>query len=154
VRLGSPCRCLSIASYSLDEILTAFGEMTLDCPHRIREGTARNEETDSDLFFVTLEKTAEKYSPTTMYKDYAVSPELFHWESQSVTSQASPTGQRYINHRQRHSNILLFVRRAAKIGSRTAALHVSRIGRLRVARTGTADRVPVAATALDAGGLF
>jgi superfamily II DNA or RNA helicase/HKD family nuclease len=108
------------ASYSLDEILTAFGEMTLERPHRIREGTTRDEGTDSDLFFVTLEKTEEKYSPTTMYKDYAVSPELFHWESQSVTSQASATGQRYINHRQRGSKILLFVRRTAKIGSRTA----------------------------------
>ena len=31
-----------------------------------------------------------------MYKDYAISPELFHWESQSITSQASRTGQRYI----------------------------------------------------------
>ena len=108
------------AFYSLDEILTAFGEMTLDRPHRIREGTTRNEETQSDLFFVTLEKTEEKYSPTTMYKDYAVSPELFHWESQSVTSQASPTGQRYINHHERGSNVLLFVRRTAKVGSRTA----------------------------------
>jgi uncharacterized protein DUF3427 len=104
----------------LDEILTAFGEMTLEQPHRIREGATYNEETDSDLFFVTLEKTEKKYSPTTMYKDYAVSPELFHWESQSVTSQASATGQRYINHRQRGSNIFLFVRRTAKVGSRTA----------------------------------
>ena len=69
---------------------------------------------------MTLEKTEKKYSPTTIYKDYAVSPELFHWESQSVTSQASPTGQRYINHHQRGSNILLFVRRTAKIGTRTA----------------------------------
>ena len=108
------------ASYSLDEILTAFGEMTLERPNRIREGTTPNKETDSDLFFVTLEKTEERYSPTTMYKDYAVSPELFHWESQSGTSQASATGQRYINHRQRGSNILLFARRTAKMGSRTA----------------------------------
>jgi hypothetical protein len=108
------------ASYSLDEILTAFGEMTLEHPHRIREGAARNEETNSDLFFVTLEKTEERYSPTTMYKDYAISPELFHWESQSVTTQASKTGQRYIHHRERGTNILLFVRRTGKAGNRTA----------------------------------
>jgi hypothetical protein len=31
----------------------------------------------------TLEKTEKKYSPTTLYKDYAISPELFHWESPS-----------------------------------------------------------------------
>ena len=108
------------ASYSLDEILAACGEMTLEHPHRIREGAAWNDETNSDLFFVTLEKTEERYSPTTMYKDYAISPELFHWESQSITSQASPTGQRYINHRERGTNILLFVRRTGKMGNRTA----------------------------------
>ena len=108
------------ASYSLDDILTAFGEMTLERPHRIREGTRYNEETRSDLFFVTLEKTEERYSPTTLYKDYAISPELFHWESQSVTSQSSKTGQRYIHHRQVGSNILLFVRRSGRSGTRTA----------------------------------
>ena len=84
------------ASYNLDEILTAFGQMSIEKPHRIREGAAFNEETQSDLFFVTLEKTEKHYSPTTMYKDYAISRELFHWESQSGTSQQSDTGQRYI----------------------------------------------------------
>lgn len=108
------------ASYSLDEVLTAFGEMTLEQPDRIREGVRFNKETDSDLFFVTLEKSEKGYSPTTLYKDYAISPELFHWESQSMTSQASPTGQRYIHHRERGSNILLFVRRTGKLGTRTA----------------------------------
>jgi superfamily II DNA or RNA helicase/HKD family nuclease len=107
-------------SYSLDEILAAFGEMTLAEPHRIREGTKFNPQTNSDLFFVTLEKSEERYSPTTMYKDYAISPVLFHWESQSVTTQASRTGQRYIHHRQQGSHILLFVRRRARAGTRTA----------------------------------
>jgi len=107
-------------SYSLDEILSAFREMTLAEPHRIREGTKLNPETNSDLFFVTLEKSEERYSPTTMYRDYAISPDLFHWESQSVTTQASRTGQRYIHHRRQGSNILLFVRRRARVGSRTA----------------------------------
>jgi superfamily II DNA or RNA helicase len=108
------------ASYSLDDVLTAFGEMTLDRPHRIREGTARNEETNSDLFFVTLEKTEDRYSPSTMYKDYAISPDRFHWESPSTISQASPTAQRYIHQQPRGSNILLFVRRTRSVGSRTA----------------------------------
>ncbi|TVS88074.1 DUF3427 domain-containing protein, partial [Mycobacterium helveticum] len=35
---------------------------------------------------------------------------LNNWESQSTTTSASPTGQRYIHHRQRGSHILLFVR--------------------------------------------
>ena len=108
------------ASYNLEEILTAFGEMSLEKPHRIREGTTFNDETKSDLFFVTFEKSEKQYSPTTMYKDYAISPELLHWESQSITSQKSSTGQRYIHHRSRETNILIFARRTQTLGGRTA----------------------------------
>ena len=42
-----------------------------------------------DAFFVTLKKSESDYSPTTMYRDYPISPTLFHWESQSTTSVAS-----------------------------------------------------------------
>jgi hypothetical protein len=45
---------------------------------------------------------------------------LFHWESQSGTREASPTGQRYIHHRARGTNVLLFVRRCATEAGRTA----------------------------------
>lgn len=45
-----------------------------------------------------------------MYRDYPISPELFHWESQSTTSVASETGQRHLNHARQGSSILLFVR--------------------------------------------
>ena len=50
------------------------------------------------------------FSPTTRYRDYAISPTLIHWESQSTTSATSPTGQRYINHGERGTNIVLFAR--------------------------------------------
>ena len=69
-----------------------------------------SKETQSDAFFVTLTKSESEYSPTTMYRDYAISPELFHWESQSTTSVASATGQRYLNHTAMGWNILLFTR--------------------------------------------
>jgi hypothetical protein len=59
---------------------------------------------------VTLTKSEADYSPTTMYQDYAISPTLFHWESQSTTSVASSTGQRYINHGELGSSILIFTR--------------------------------------------
>ena len=49
-----------------------------------------------------------------MYRDYAISSELFHWKSQSQTSEASPTGQRYINHQANGSRVALFVRNAKK----------------------------------------
>ena len=50
------------------------------------------------------------FSPTTRYRDYAISPELIHWESQSATAADSPTGQRYINQREDGTNVVLFAR--------------------------------------------
>ena len=37
-------------------------------------------------------------------------PDLIHWESQSTTSTPSPVGQRYINHVERGTNVVLFSR--------------------------------------------
>jgi hypothetical protein len=99
------------ASYSREEILAALGFASMRrTPSTMREGVAWCELANADAFLITLKKTDTDYSPTTMYRDFALSPELFHWESQSTTSSASPTGQRYIHHRQRGSHILLFVR--------------------------------------------
>ncbi len=99
------------ASYSREEILAGLGWVSEKrTPATMREGVAWCPEVNADAFLITLKKTDTDYSPTTMYRDFAVSPELFHWESQSTTSAASPTGQRYIHHRERGSNILLFVR--------------------------------------------
>ncbi|MCX5932862.1 MAG: DUF3427 domain-containing protein, partial [Cyanobacteria bacterium] len=66
--------------------------------------------TQCDVFFITLKKSERLFSPTTRYNDYAISPWEFHWESQSLTREASPTGQRYIHHGIRGSQVLLFVR--------------------------------------------
>ena len=71
----------------------------------------RPEAMSASIFFVTLKKSEADYSPTTMYRDYPISPTLFHWESQSTTALASPTGQRYVNGT---SNVLLFVREQEK----------------------------------------
>ena len=102
------------ARHSLVEIFSAFGRITPGHFYQHREGTYRDQATNSDLFFVTLEKSERDYSPSTLYKDYAISPTQFHWESQSTTSQQSPTGQRYIRHRELGGHILLFVRSRKK----------------------------------------
>ena len=57
--------------------------------------------------FINLKKSDAEFSPSTMYRDYPISSNLFHWESQSTTSIASPTGQRYLSG---SSSVLLFVR--------------------------------------------
>ena len=98
------------ARHSLVEILSAFSVITPDKFFQPQAGVYYHEPSKSDLFFVTLEKSERDYSPTTLYKDYAISPTLFHWESQGATSESSPTGQRYIKHRERGTNVLLFVR--------------------------------------------
>ncbi|MCV7266621.1 DUF3427 domain-containing protein [Mycolicibacterium doricum] len=99
------------ASYSREEILAALGWTAQGrSPSTMREGVAWCPEVNADAFLITLKKTDTDYSPTTMYRDYALNRELFHWESQSTTSAVSPTGQRYLQHRERGSHILLFVR--------------------------------------------
>ena len=76
----------------------------------MREGVKHLPEKRLDLFLTTLEKSEKHYSPTTMYEDYAVDARHFHWQSQSTTSEASPTGQRYIHHAAMGYRPLLFVR--------------------------------------------
>jgi superfamily II DNA or RNA helicase len=95
------------ARYSRDEALAAFGVTN---PGSVRQGVKWIEDERADVFFVTLRKTEKHYSPTTMYKDRAITPSLFQWESQSLTSAASPTGQRYIHHGRHGSTIHLFIR--------------------------------------------
>jgi hypothetical protein len=102
------------ARHSLRDVLTAFGILTVGGSVYEQTGVFRDERTNSDLFFVTLEKSERDYSPSTLYKDYAISPELFHWESQSGTTRLSKTGQRYIRHKERGGRILLFVRQRRK----------------------------------------
>lgn len=97
------------ARYQREEILAA-----LDFPRRpnsFREGVLYLPDHNVDAFFITLKKSEADYSPTTMYADYPISRELFHWESQSTTSTSSKTGQRYLSGT---STVLLFVRHEAK----------------------------------------
>lgn len=103
------------AYYSRHEALAGLDfRETVHKPTYFRhaEGVAFVENALTDVFFVTLEKNEKTRSETTMYRDYAVSREKFHWQSQSTTSQHSPTGQRYITsvHNNAQVQRLLFVR--------------------------------------------
>ncbi|WP_204037736.1 DUF3427 domain-containing protein [Micromonospora qiuiae] len=95
------------ARYSRNEACAAFG---MPNPGSLREGVKWLPDARADIFFVTLVKSEQHYSPTTMYADRAITDTLFQWESQSTTSSASPTGQRYIHHAQRGWTVHLFVR--------------------------------------------
>jgi superfamily II DNA or RNA helicase len=100
----------SHATYGLYELIAANGLTNNGALRENREGVLWSETQKTDLFFVTLNKSDDDYSATTRYQDYPISPTLFHWESQSRTSTASPTGQRYINHAAVGSQVVLFVR--------------------------------------------
>lgn len=100
------------ARYTREEAVSALGYVSIDGrkPNSFREGVMFSKPAQTDAFFVTLKKSEADYSPTTMYRDYAISPSLFHWESQSGTSVASRTGRRYLHHREQGSHVLLFTR--------------------------------------------
>lgn len=100
------------ARYSLDEVLTGVDERNKHGGiKRIQTGVYYIERLGTDLLFVTLEKSAKEYSPTTLYNDYAISPKRFHWETQSSCHPDTGTGQRYIRTRLGSGNqALLFVR--------------------------------------------
>jgi hypothetical protein len=76
-----------------------------------------------NLLFYTLKKSEALFSPSTRYRDLALGPALFHWESHSTTTTASPTGQRTIHHASRGSRVLLY-RCAEACGGIAAALAV------------------------------
>jgi hypothetical protein len=62
-----------------------------------------------ELLFVTLDKSGKGFSPTTRYRDYVISPTLFHWETQSTAS-VTGTGRRYIESPANGQSFYLFVR--------------------------------------------
>ena len=100
------------ARYQREEVLAALDYATLNRrPNSFREGVLYVPELEVDAFFVTLKKSEAAYSPTTMYRDYPIDRYHFHWESQSTTTVASPTGQRYLGGT---STVLFFVREEVK----------------------------------------
>jgi hypothetical protein len=65
---------------------------------------------NTEVFFVTLDKSEKAFSPSTRYEDFALSSTQFHWQSQGTTSENSSTGQRYVHQQVNGARFLLFVR--------------------------------------------
>lgn len=106
---------LSHATYRREEVLAGLQYGSLEQGKNVqhREGVAWCPASSTDAFFVTLNKDDKKHSATTMYKDYALSPDVFHWESQNTTSPTSPTGRRYLDRASHGSRVLIFTRDTA-----------------------------------------
>ena len=105
--LGFDCPLDLHCTYTRDQLLVALDFLKTSS---VREGVKWLPGKNLDIFFITLNKADKDYSPTTMYNDYSINENLFHWQSQSTTAETSSMGQRYIHHDERGSKVLLFVR--------------------------------------------
>ena len=104
VELRSHC------TYRRDEILAGIG--WADGARKSRgqaAGVVYSETTNVDALLVTLHKEEKQFAPSTRYRDYPISADLFHWESQNSTTLNSAVGRRYI---EGTSHVLLFTRAA------------------------------------------
>jgi len=96
--------------YTRSQIFVALQLSTEKSKSSNREGVAFNNTLNTEALFVTLDKSEGDYSPTTMYEDYSITENLFHWQSQNSAKPYSPKGLSYINHLKESKTILLFVR--------------------------------------------
>ena len=145
VPLGFDCPLDLHCTYTRDQILIAMDYMT---PKNVREGVKWLPDKQVDVFFITLNKADKDYSPTTMYNDYSINESLFHWQSQSTTSDTASTGQRYINHRQQGRSL----RAGVQAGQhRRCTVYLSRNGSLCEAHRQQADEYYMASGPADSG---
>jgi superfamily II DNA or RNA helicase len=100
--------------YTTSQVLTAFGYFNEEKAPEFREGVKYFEDRKTDIFFITLNKSDKDFSPSTLYEDYAINERLFHWQTQSRTTEKSNMAQRYIHHRKMGNRIALFVREYKK----------------------------------------
>lgn len=122
------------ATYSRFEIMAAVDERT-------KKGGVKKTQTGVyyvaprklDLLFVTLHKDERRFSATTMYRDYPITPSLFHWESQSTCHPATKTGARYLEVGGGLQEALLFVRERQQ-DERGAAMAYMNLGDVRYKR--------------------
>jgi superfamily II DNA or RNA helicase/HKD family nuclease len=96
--------------YSRREIQTAIDHFSESRKPQSREGVLRLMEEKLEVLFVTLDKSEGHFSLTTSYEDYAISPERFHWQSQSPASDSSESGRRYIEQVSNGWRFFLFAR--------------------------------------------
>ena len=114
MKIGIPLALNLHARYSRDQILAAFGEHQFDKKSSSREGVLDIKSINTELLFVTLDKSDKKFSPSTSYHDYAVNEWLFHWQTQNSARPDKGKGLEYVNHLALNKQVLLFIREKSK----------------------------------------
>lgn len=100
--------------YPKEHILVAFGDTTMNKKSSSQEGVLNIASANVQVLFVTLNKNEQQFTATTMYHDYAISPTLFHWQTQNSARPNSGRGLGYIQQKQNNKTFILFVREQAK----------------------------------------
>ena len=107
---GMPIALEQYGCYTREEVFAIFGRQTAD---RKMQGSVAGvfnlEELNTELFFVTLNKSDKDFSAETMYNDYVISENEFRWESQNNDSHQGK-GSRFVMQKENHKKFLLFVR--------------------------------------------
>ncbi len=98
------------AAYGTAEIKAAFGLATLERSGPAGVGVIPVADQKTYIHLVTFRKEDRDFAPTTRYKDYLISRDVLHWESQAGTTQDSQTGRNYINFLDRGYKVLFFGR--------------------------------------------
>lgn len=96
-------------SYRIREILSAVGYYTPTHRPPFQAGVLALRDRRVELLFVTLDKS-EGYHERIAYRDYAVSPTRFHWQTQHSAGPDTAAGRRYVESRENGWGFQLFVR--------------------------------------------
>ncbi len=82
------------AYYSREELFAGLAGQgaSFGVPTGFREGVRTFNSSNTTALVVNLEKSEKHFSPTTMYKDYAISTDEFAWDSQNTTTPRKLTG--------------------------------------------------------------
>ncbi len=113
---GMPVSLEQYGCYTREEVFAIFKRQTAD--KRMQgsvAGVFNIEELNTELFFVTLNKSDKDFSAETMYNDYVVSDNEFRWESQNTDSHQGK-GRRFVEQKSNGKKFLLFVRENKKDG--------------------------------------
>lgn len=95
--------------YSRSEILSAIGLQTSSDRPLSDSGCLALTNKKVEIFFVTLDKS-EGFEERVQYQDYALSHDLFHWQSQNRASPLNASGRRYTESSSNGWRFQLFVR--------------------------------------------
>lgn len=97
------------ASYSAREILTAVGWLTASRRSPFQAGVLPLTNRRIELLFVTLDKSSG-FHDRIAYRDYAISADQFHWQTQNSCGPDTMTGRRYLESPGNGWQFQLFVR--------------------------------------------